>query len=132
TNGGFGTVFRITTNGAFASLFSFAQTNGSDPTARMAVGTDGALYGTTYFGGTNGGLGTIFKLTTNAALTTLVSFGPSPTNGRGPFGGLTLGKDGNFYGANTGGGDTNLASGLGNGTAFRMSPDVTFGLLRSF
>jgi uncharacterized repeat protein (TIGR03803 family) len=59
--GGFGTVFRITTNGVFTSLALFQGTNGSDPEGSLAFGTDGNLYGTTSAGGTGGG-GTIFRI----------------------------------------------------------------------
>jgi hypothetical protein len=45
-------------------------------------------------------LGTVFKVTTNGLLTTLVKF--NGTNGWGPRG-LTLGSDGNFYGTAGGG-----------------------------
>jgi uncharacterized repeat protein (TIGR03803 family) len=38
-------------------------------------GSDGYLYGTTVNGGTNGGNGTVFKISTDGALTTLYAFG---------------------------------------------------------
>src|SRR5262245_38060573 len=58
---GFGTVFRITTNGTFTSLALFRGTNGFDPQASVAFGPDGNLYGTTFDGGAYGG-GTIFRI----------------------------------------------------------------------
>jgi uncharacterized repeat protein (TIGR03803 family) len=61
TKNGFGTVFRITTNGIFTPLVLFQGTNGSDPQAPLAIGADGNLYGTTTAGGTGGG-GTIFRI----------------------------------------------------------------------
>ena len=45
-----GTVFRVTTNGVFASLFSFGNTNGANPEAGLVEGADGKFYGTTYNG----------------------------------------------------------------------------------
>ena len=67
-----GTVFAITTGGAFTPLHGFdypTSTNGSGPTAAMAV-SGGMLYGTTRAGGTNG-LGTLFSISTtgNTCLT---------------------------------------------------------------
>jgi uncharacterized repeat protein (TIGR03803 family) len=62
-----GTVFAITTGGAFTSLCGFdfgTFTNGTGPTAGLAV-SGGILYGTTRAGGTNG-LGTIFSLATDS------------------------------------------------------------------
>ena len=59
------------------------------------------------------GCGTIFKVTTNGVLTTLVYF--NRTNGATPNGALTLGSDGNFYGTTGQGGISN------NGTVFRLS-----------
>jgi uncharacterized repeat protein (TIGR03803 family) len=58
---GLGTVFRITTNGVFTSLVLFQSTNGANPSASLALGRDGNLYGTTANGGASGG-GTIFRI----------------------------------------------------------------------
>jgi uncharacterized repeat protein (TIGR03803 family) len=58
---GFGTVFRITTNGVFTSLVQFQNTNGSGPLDQLLMGPDGNLYGTTTHGGPGGG-GTIFRI----------------------------------------------------------------------
>ena len=64
-----GTWFRVTTNGsAFQTIMSFTNAqNGGSPYGGMALGPDGALYGTTQYGGTNSGQGTVFRLTTNGA-----------------------------------------------------------------
>ena len=61
---------------------------------------------------------------TNVAFTRLVSF--DGTNGAMPFAGLTLGKDGNFYGTTCRGGE------YGNGTIFKMTPDGRITKLFSF
>ena len=55
TNGENGTIFRITPSGSLAQLFSFNGTNGSHPLAGLIQGSDGNLYGTTAFGGSNHG-----------------------------------------------------------------------------
>ena len=50
---GCGTVFRMARGGTFTTLHNFAGSyyDGADPMARLAQGTDGMLYGTTYAGG---------------------------------------------------------------------------------
>lgn len=61
------------------------------------------------------GNGTVFKITTNGVLTTLVYF--NGTNGSRPMAGLVRGSDGNFYGTTSHGGNNGL------GTIFRLTPD---------
>jgi uncharacterized repeat protein (TIGR03803 family) len=133
SSGGYGTAFRIGTNGSLAALASFALTNGANPSGDMVVGPDGNLYGTTRNGGTNntsgGGNGAVFKLTTNGVLSVVASF--ASTNGTHPYGGLVLGPDGNFYGTAAYGGTNNLADG-GSGTVFRFTPAGVMTRLVSF
>ena len=64
-------------------------------TARLRAATNDAWHG----------MGTVFKVTTNGTLTTLVSF--NHTNGANPHAALTLGNDGNFYGTTAYGGSSN-------------------------
>jgi uncharacterized repeat protein (TIGR03803 family) len=123
TNGN-GTIFRLATNGAFASLVSFDNANGASPYAGLVSAKDGSLYGTTYQGGTNG-QGTIFKLTTNGAFSSLYSF-TGTNDGGNPYAGLVQGRDGNFYGTTFYGG-TN-----GNGTVFEFSTNGTLTTLVTF
>jgi uncharacterized repeat protein (TIGR03803 family) len=126
TNGG-GMVFRITPSGAETTIYNFcAQSNCTDGTAPLGLiqGTDGNLYGVTGGGGTAGGYGTIFKMTTAGRLTTLHSF--DLTDGAGPEG-LVQASDGNFYGTTNSGGFSNSNCGGGNvpgtcGTVFKMTP----------
>lgn len=121
---GEGTVFKMTTDGILTTLVSFNYSvNGTDPTAALVQGMDGSFYGTTADGGTNYD-GTVFKVTTNGTLTTLVSF--NDTNGAYPYAGLVQGTDGNLYGTTAYGG---LNS---DGTIFRITTNGTLTTLVSF
>ena len=115
--------------------------------SELIQGADGNFYGTTVNGGTGlcsdgfgvEGCGTIFKLTPNGIETVLYNFTYDPnTNtavyGIYPYGGLVQGKDGNFYGTPTGGGNPNAGGNclLGCGTIFRISPAGKFTVLHQF
>src|SRR5208283_2335127 len=54
---GWGTVFKITSQGTLTTLWQFgfgsSGTNGAQPEAGLVQGRDGNFYGTTYSGGTN-------------------------------------------------------------------------------
>lgn len=65
---GYGTVFRIATNGELTTLISFDNTNGAEPIASLVLGADGRFYGTTIMGGGNN-LGTVFRLDIPSPLT---------------------------------------------------------------
>jgi uncharacterized repeat protein (TIGR03803 family) len=136
---GYGTVFRVTTNGTLTTLVSFNGTNGANPTAALALGNDGSFYGMAQFGGTNlnSPCGTVFRVTSNGALTTLVSFngtnGGSPVNGAA--GGLVQGSDGNFYGTTSSGGASfvsGVSAGYGFGTVFQMGTNGALTTLVNF
>jgi uncharacterized repeat protein (TIGR03803 family) len=95
----YGTVFRVSTNGLLASLFTFDFDTGKGPYAGLTPGSDGNLYGTTTYGGTNSGSpGTLFEVNTNGTVTTLFNFSFIGNDGGNPFGGLTRGVNGNYYG----------------------------------
>jgi uncharacterized repeat protein (TIGR03803 family) len=120
---GYGTLFRISINGALTTLISFDYTNGAYPQAGVMEGGDGSFYGTTLAGGTNS-FGTVFSLSTNGVLTTLCSFNNS--NGSGPAAALIQGTDGNLYGTTSSGGAG------GQGTAFRITTNGTLSTLLWF
>jgi len=127
---GHGTIFKLTTNGTFTSLYSFTGTNdGANPYAGLVQGADGSFYGTTFNGGTNG-YGTVFEFATNGTLTTLVSFGN--TNGAYPQAGVIQASDGDFYGTTSAGGAYTNLSGLGCGTVFKLGTNGTLTTLVSF
>jgi uncharacterized repeat protein (TIGR03803 family) len=95
------------------------------------LGNDGNFYGTTYEGGVYGE-GSIFKVTTNGTLTTLVSFSGSDASKAYavfPRAALTLGNDGNFYGTTMFGGSI---YDVDDGTIFEMIPNVALIILASF
>jgi uncharacterized repeat protein (TIGR03803 family) len=124
--GGCGTVFKISTNGALTSLHSFTGGNdGAGPQAALVQGSDGNFYGTTEQGGTNGGNGTVFKMSTTGALTSLYSF-TGGRDGGGPLAAVVQGTDGNFYGTTEGGGARNV------GTVFKISANGMLTSLYSF
>ncbi|TAL06941.1 MAG: hypothetical protein EPO07_01090 [Verrucomicrobia bacterium] len=122
-----GTIFRITTNGVFTSLFSFSHTNGFDPEAGLVEGLDGRFYGTTY--DYPGGLatnqnGTVFAITPGGAFEMVYAF--DYTNGPNPSADLTLGRDGNLYGS------TVIGGSAGYGAIFRLvTPPLITQLIKS-
>jgi uncharacterized repeat protein (TIGR03803 family) len=129
---GSGNVIRISLSGEVTSLYDFcAQSNCSDgqfPVSTLVMGPDGEFYGVTQ----NGGIynyGSVFKVSTNGALTTLHSF--DIIDGVNPYGALLFASDGNFYGtANAAGACTTIGAGCG--TVFRISPNGNFRTLYNF
>jgi uncharacterized repeat protein (TIGR03803 family) len=127
-----GTVFKITPSGVLTQLYSFCSqpncADGANPMASLIQATDGDLYGTTLYGGPNicqPGCGTIFKITTSGALTTVHSF--AIHDGFNPYGGVIQATDGNFYGT------TEFGQGVsGLGTIFKMDAGGTLITLHSF
>jgi uncharacterized repeat protein (TIGR03803 family) len=127
TGGGFGTVFKLHPNGKETILHSFAGTpDGEDPRSVLVRDSAGNLYGTTQYGGTNGGFGTVFKLDAKGTLTLLHSFAGTP-DGEDPYAGLLRDKAGNFYGTTQYGG-----TGGGFGTVFKLDAKGKMTLLHSF
>ncbi len=136
---GCGTVFELVREGSgfiFRPLYQFQgfpSGDGANPLGRVIVGPDGALYGTTAYGGRNAncgsdqpGCGTVFKLTPpptfcksfvcNWEETQLYNFTGLP-DGDQPQGEIAFDAGGNLYGATySGGGD-----GSG-GTVYKLLP----------
>jgi len=126
TNGGFGTVFKLGAKGKLKLLYSFAGTpDGADPLAGMIRDAAGNLYGTTQYGGTNGGYGTVFKLGAKGKLTLLHSFAGMP-DGQNPYASLVRDAAGNLYGTTFYGGT------FGYGTVFKLSRNGKLKILHSF
>jgi uncharacterized repeat protein (TIGR03803 family) len=150
--GGAGTVFKISPNGGpVKTLYSFCRQyrcgDGAQPIAGLVQATGGNFYGTTEFGGANGGVtlcsglgcGTVFKITPSGTRRTLYSFcsqgGDLCTDGSEPYGGLVQ-ADGNFYGTTYAGGanrpDCYTTFRTGCGTVFKITPSGTLTTLYSF
>ena len=121
---GLGTAFRMTTNGILTTLVSFAGANGSVPQAGLAQGSDGNLYGTTKYGGTNY-IGNVFQMTPDGGLTNLYSF-EGGSDGIYPVASLLSATDGALYGTTPYGGD------FGYGNVFLITPAGDFSNLYSF
>ena len=141
---GSGVVFsydRISAGIPILSLYSFSamegatpahgptNADGGTPMAGLVLGADGYLYGTTSGGGAAGN-GTIFRVSTSGALTTLHTFSARDVDGRNvdgasPHGKLAQAADGSLIGTTRFGG--NAA-----GTVFRITPNGTFSVLYTF
>ena len=130
---GCGSVFRISPSGTLTTLYSFCSqrgcADGANPQAGLVQSTGGSLYGTALAGGASGH-GTVFKITPSGTLTVLYTFcpqgGQSCTDGAGPYAGLALGTNGDFYGTTEGGGAN------GAGTVFKITPSGTLTTVYSF
>ena len=114
----------------FSVVYNFGSAAG-DPSQGfysgiIAQGQDGNLYSGTSAGGAYGYAAT-FNVTPAGILTPLYSFADDG-DGAGPYGGLTLGTDGNFYGTtyNGGFGDPRF------GTVFKMTSSGGLVTLYSF
>jgi len=125
-NGGYGTVFKLDPKGKLSLLHSFAGTpDGVNPLAGLLMDAAGNLYGTTYYGGANGGFGTVFKLNTKGKLTLLHSFAGMP-DGQNPYSRLIRDSAGNLYGTTFYGGAT------GYGSVFKLDTAGKLTVLHSF
>ena len=113
---GQGAIFKVSATGSPSTLYSFGSvtSDGANPNAKLLLGSDGNLYGTTKAGGAYA-KGTAFQITTDGKLTVLYSFGGTTTDGASPVAGLTEGAAGTFYGTTYSGG-TN-----GTGTTFQLT-----------
>ena len=128
--GGFGTAFKINTDGSGYSIlhyFSAAQDDGENPRGSLTL-SGSTLYGMTYDGG--GAHGTVFKIETNSAgFAVLYGFGLAAGDGYYPYGSLTL-SGSTLYGMTSEGGS---GGGSGYGTVFQINTDGTgYQILHNF
>ena len=141
-NSGQGTIFKISATGTFSTLYSFCAlsscADGALGTAGLVQADDGNFYGTTAQGGNvacnpPSGCGTVFRVTSRGALTTLHVFcaiarcadGESPSA-------LFQANDGSFYGTTNEGGSLACDSPYGCGTVFKINSQGTLTTLHSF
>jgi uncharacterized repeat protein (TIGR03803 family) len=118
-----GTVFQISTNAVFTSLYSFTGGDDGYGPNGLAQGSDGSFYGTTSSGGSNS-VGTVFQIRTNGEFTSLYSF-TGRDDGYGP-NGLAQGSDGSFYGTTFSGGSNSV------GTVFEINTNGQLTTLYAF
>jgi uncharacterized repeat protein (TIGR03803 family) len=111
----------------FETLLDFDDTDGANPTMSLVQGLDGALYGTTFGGGENGG-GTIFRIAVGDRFATIYNFCGelNCADGFYPRAGLALASNGEFYGAASAGGPNQA------GTIFKTTPQGALTTLYSF
>jgi len=113
-----GTVFRLNMDGTGYGIlrsFSDAGDDSYEPDTELVEGTDGALYGSTYFGSNGSDNGTIYKLNKDGSgYTILRKFTGTSGDGQTP-GALLLMTNGVFYGTTEYGG-----GGVGGGCVFAL------------
>jgi uncharacterized repeat protein (TIGR03803 family) len=126
---GNGTIFEVSSSGAFSPLHSFARlrpkgdlltnADGAAPVCALTLGTNGNFYGTAPQGGSNG-YGTIFEVTHKGEVSVLYSF-TGGVDGAAPEAALLQFTNGNLYGTTIGGGSD------GDGAVFQLTAagDVT-------
>ena len=121
-----GTIFQLSPGGTITTLINFNGPNGAEPLlAGLIMDKSGNLFGTTFYGGTAfPGDGTVFKISPNDTLNTLIKFNGS--NAANPVAGVIMDSNGNLYGTTLGGGSAT------EGTAFKLSPDGTLTTLVNF
>ncbi len=110
----------------FSNLVTFSGANGLGP-QNLVPGANGAFYGATYGGGTNG-YGEVFQIASNGTFTELFAF--NGNNGAYPDY-LTAGNDGNIYGIT--GGTVNEGTGGSDswGELFQMTTGGALTVLHS-
>lgn len=121
---GCGTIFRITADGAFTTLYRFFPIPGAtNPFDGLVEAFDGELYGTTPYGGATGA-GAIFRITRSGQFATVFNF--DGADGDNAYPGLVVGSDGNLYGTTWAGGPVAM------GTIYKVTPGGTLTTLHTF
>ena len=106
---GNGSLYSITTAGAFTTLYSFCAassstcSDGSGPAGGVILGSDGNLYGSTTSGGADTD-GVAFQATTAGSVNTIYNFASVEPDAVEPFGPMLQDSNGSFEGTSMGGG----------------------------
>jgi uncharacterized repeat protein (TIGR03803 family) len=123
---GGGAIARIAPDGTLTVLHAFASGDeGSTSYAKLVQASDGNLYGTTYFGGTER-KGAVFKITLSGTYSVLRSLGQGNQDAALPYGGLVQAADGKLYGTTLRGGSNDK------GTVFSITTAGDFAILHNF
>jgi uncharacterized repeat protein (TIGR03803 family) len=113
-----GTIYRIGKDGTgYRVLFSFSDTNGADPVARLFEASDGRLYGTTYNGG-GVNAGVVFGVSTDGSGFNVLHSFESMADGGFPNCALIQGSDQYLYGTATA--SYSLVRGDSQGSIFKI------------
>jgi uncharacterized repeat protein (TIGR03803 family) len=120
---GYGTIFKLSTNGSLTTLHSFKNTDGAGPLA-IIQGAEGNLYGIAQEGGATatspfGAYGTVYRMTTNGVFTKL---GDCASATQFPLS-IVEATDGTLYGS---------AIGATVGSIFRVDSGGTLPVVYSF
>jgi uncharacterized repeat protein (TIGR03803 family) len=132
-----GAVFKLDTAGQLEVLYYFpGGAEGSGPSWRLVVGTNGLLSGTTLGGGSSacplGPCGIVFSLdTATGTERVLHTFGVQLGDGEVPSGAL-LNIAGNLFGVTYYGGIANRVCPIGCGVVYGISTTGTYKILHSF
>jgi uncharacterized repeat protein (TIGR03803 family) len=127
-----GALFEITTKGAYTLLYSFTGSDdGADPGASMVLGSDGNLYGTTYYGGLLGE-GVVYRVVfSQSGLMGVTILSPVLSAGHLNFNFQTVSGQSYTIQQNSNLGTTNwavLSNLTGAGSVFQFSTPVTNGI----
>jgi uncharacterized repeat protein (TIGR03803 family) len=114
---GYGTIFKMTPRGKLTTLHSFDETDGDVPVGNLMQATNGKIYGTTAYGGTNNA-GTVFEISPKGKLRTLHSF--DGTDGAAVYSGLIQASNGLLYGTTFTGGTPSTNCPYGCGVVFSL------------
>jgi uncharacterized repeat protein (TIGR03803 family) len=129
---GSGTIFRfLLGENDLGGLYTFTRaSDGGNPLGAPVRAADGNFYGTCSTSGP-GGYGTVWKLDLSLSVTVLHAFSGSvgSTSSASPVSRLTIGSDGNFYGAAAFNGDPQK---FGYGAIFKVAPSGTTKTLVTF
>ena len=113
--------------GGLTTLYAYCAqagcADGAQPEAAMILGSDGYLYGTTFYGGesadgADSGYGTVFRRRGSRAPEILLAFCGACAVGANPLGALIMDVNGHLYGTATNGGAH------GQGTVFELVPNA--------